>query len=106
VITHETCDIVTKVAGPRDDFGVVTYTTTHTAGRCEMSPLYGSETVDPSVDQVHTRLRCFLPARTVITPAAQVVWRGTTFNVQGSIEKHVNRGRLHHLECIVEGVAG
>lgn len=106
MIFHETCDVVTKVAGPDDAYGNPRYTYVHTPSRCEMTPLFGSETVDPTVDQVRTRYRSFLPAGTAITPSAQIGWRGVTYEVQGSIERHVRHGRVQHLECIAVYFSG
>lgn len=106
MIFHETCDVITKVRGARDDLGIPSTTTTSKTARCELTPLAGAETIDPSTDRVTTRLRVFLPAGTQVTPADQITWRGTTFEVQGSVEVHIQRGRVHHLECIVAEVSG
>ncbi|MGI8576483.1 MAG: hypothetical protein ACR2KG_00875 [Nocardioidaceae bacterium] len=92
--------------GDYDDYGApITTTSTVTIG-AEVRPLGSLETVNNTQDLVHTRYRLFLPRTAILDASASVSWAGATLQVEGDLERHTVRGRVHHLEAIVVKTSG
>ncbi|WP_422748595.1 hypothetical protein ACN27E_09760 [Mycobacterium sp. WMMD1722] len=75
--------------------------------RAEVVALDTDATVAANAEFVITRYRAVL-APTVDLPAdvgaAVIHWGGVAYLVDGSVERHVLRGRLHHYEAILKRV--
>ncbi|GAA2516693.1 phage head completion protein [Winogradskya humida] len=60
-----------------------------------------------STEDVHdqqrttTRWRVFLPPTADLEATDRVTWDGTTFEVDGDVERWKRRGRLHHVEAVL-----
>lgn len=105
----ETLSMTVKVAGPPDDDGEPTWTTTtQTIDGCNVQPvmemgdaLFTQTTVTPHY-KVNGPLGVFLS--TMITGDSVITWRGLKFKVDGAVQDyHTDDGLLDHSEFYLIG---
>lgn len=107
MILHDRIEVVQRVLVGYDDYGNDLYEDVATTWPAEVQPLSSSEIVDAG-SQVHSRYRAILPAKAldILTSGSAVTWRGKSYEVEGDIEPHTIRGRVHHVEFIAHRVTG
>lgn len=107
MILHDRVGVVTRTATGYDDFGNPVYSDVETLFPAEVRPLSSSETVD-AASQVRSRYRVFLPANAldVLSSGSAITWHAKTYEVEGDVEPHTLKGRVHHVELIAHRVSG
>ncbi|WP_280836138.1 head-tail adaptor protein [Micromonospora sp. A200] len=66
----------------------------------EVQPVSSTEDV-VNQQQTVTRWRMFLGPQADLEATDRVQWDGDTYEVDGDVERHKARGRLHHLEAVL-----
>lgn len=66
----------------------------------EVQPVSSTEDV-VNQQRTETRWRVFLPASADLEATDRITWDGDTFEVDGEVERHKARGRLHHVEAVL-----
>lgn len=112
MIYHDRVTVHLEIAtGETDSHGNPVYTQITESVPAEVFPLGTEATLDGSRTSVISRYRVVLAPRVEI-PAnigngLRMEWEGLTqMYVDGSVERHVTRGRLHHYELITKAVIG
>lgn len=107
MILYDRVGVITREVTGYDDYGNPITEDVETLFPAEVRPLDSSETV-AGRSQVQSWYRMFLPpaALDVITSASALAWRGRTYEVDGDVEPHSLRGRVHHVELIAHRVSG
>lgn len=96
--------VTLAIGGGRDTRGNPIPYVDHGPYRAEVQPLNSAESVAAGVPPLSTYYRLVLePAGQILTSTSRVKWRGRTFAVDGDVEPHTVRGRLHHLEVTLRG---
>lgn len=72
----------------------------------EVQPVSTTEAFEFASNVVVTTYRVFLGPRVAVSARDKIVWRGKVCDVQGDVEPHIVRGRLHHQELVVRDVNG
>lgn len=84
------------------------FDTAEATSAAEVVSLPTDEVVSDDRVNVVSRYRMVLPASLAIPEGIgdglQITWRGLTYGVDGAVERHVLRGRLHHLELLAKRV--
>lgn len=112
MILHDTVRLVwyVPVVPPQEDSHGNAITTPKVATvPAEVIALDTDATVSAGMELVITRYRVVFAA-TVDLPAdpgaVKFLWKEVAYAVDGSIERHTIRGRLHHYEAIIKRVTG
>lgn len=107
MILHDRVSVTERELTGYDAYGNPVYSDVVTEWPAEVRPLGSSETVD-AASQVQTRYRVFLPAAAldVLSSGGAIGYRGKSYEIEGDVEPHALRGRVHHVELIAHRVAG
>jgi hypothetical protein len=107
VILRDRVTVVERVHVGYDDYGNPVHEDVETEWPAEVFPLSSSETV-AGRSQVESRYRVFLPpgALDVLSSGGAIGYRGKDYEIEGDVEPHTLRGRLHHVELIAHRVSG
>ncbi|HET8601655.1 MAG TPA: hypothetical protein VFL99_15110, partial [Segeticoccus sp.] len=93
ILLHEKCDVA------RADGAVI-----GEAVPCEVSPINSiDQQVMTTSSVVITHYRIIM-RRDVMQHDSTVTWRGDDYQIEGDVETHALRGRLHHFEAILKRV--
>lgn len=93
------------VAGPYNSTERNWSAATSTSSAADVQPLQTTEQI-VGQDSVVTRWRIYLPAGADLVYTDRVDWDGSTFEVDGEVERWKRRGVLHHLEAVLKRVQG
>ena len=107
MILHDRVTVVERQLTGYDGYGNPVYEDVETAWPAEVRPLGSSETV-AGRSQVQSRYRVFLPAAALdtLSSGGAIGYRGKSYEIEGDVEPHALRGRLHHVELIAHRVSG
>lgn len=99
--------VVTRTPGARDEHGNPTTSTTatHTGVKARRELLTAEENATLG-DYQRARYLYFFPPDAPVTASDRVLDDGETLEVKGRPSEESTRHRVHHLEAIVEVVAG
>jgi len=103
VIFHDKVILETSVVVGEDDFGNDIIDHVQQTVAAEVWPLGTDEKISAGRDQVIQRYQMVMSRSADFNPAdatMRITWHGQQFDVDGAIEKHLVRGRLHHYEAI------
>jgi hypothetical protein len=104
---RQTITTVTRVDGVPDPLGVPARVETHTqVAGCSVQPLATVEDLS-NVDTVISRWRLFAPIGTTLSATDGVIADGVLYEVDGDPQPWTDqRGRPHHLECLLRRATG
>jgi hypothetical protein len=107
VILYDRVTVVQRELTGYDDYGNPVYSDVETVFPAEVRPLESSETVAGRT-QVQTWFRMFLPVAALdsLSSGGAIGWRGKSYEIEGDVEPHSLRGRVHHVELIAKRVSG
>lgn len=107
MILHDRVGVIERTETGYDQLGNPIYEDVETLFPAEVRPLDSSETVN-AASQVQTRYRVFLlpAALGLLTSGGAITWRGKSYEIEGDVEPHTLRGRVHHVELIARRTSG
>lgn len=103
MIFHDTVTLSTSVKIGEDAYGNDEYEWIDQTVPADVWPLNTDQKLDQGKLTVVQRYQMVMSRTATFDlkdPTMRITWQGRQFDVEGSIEKHMVRGRLHHYEAI------
>lgn len=103
MIFHDKVILETSVVVGENDWGDPIIEHVQQTVAADVWPLGTDEKISAGRDQVIQRYQMVMSRAADFNPAdatMRITWHGQQFDVDGAIEKHLVRGRLHHYEAI------
>lgn len=109
MIFHDKVVLSTSVVVGQDDWGNDIINYTEQTVPADVWPLGTDEKLGAGRDIVVQRYQVAMSRSAAFNPGdayLRITWQGRQFDVEGAIEAHQVRGRLHHYEAIGKLVNG